>query len=116
MFRSGQTNPFDEVVSNAPAAVIPMSPLLTMCAIAKATDENLTSENWQLILDVCDQVDSKPEDGYPNLIHLHHSHLVLAMLLLPSQSDSLTETPMSNFMRSLYISGLIHTDQSSPRH
>lgn len=32
--------------------------------IAKATDENLTSENWQLILDVCDQVDSKPEDGY----------------------------------------------------
>jgi len=47
---------------------MPLNPSLTMCAIAKATDENLTSENWQLILDVCDQVDSKPEDGYYNLI------------------------------------------------
>lgn len=46
-----------------------VSLLLTKCAVAKATDENLTSENWQLILDVCDQVDSKPEDGYHNLIH-----------------------------------------------
>jgi signal transducing adaptor molecule len=32
--------------------------------IAKATDENLTSENWELILDVCDQVNAKPDDGY----------------------------------------------------
>jgi signal transducing adaptor molecule len=32
--------------------------------IAKATDENLTIENWELILDVCDKVNSKPEDGY----------------------------------------------------
>ncbi|BDD62900.1 ESCRT-0 subunit protein hse1 [Monascus purpureus] len=36
MFR-GQQNPFDE-------------------AVAKATDENLTSENWEYILDVCDKV------------------------------------------------------------
>ncbi|KAF2732008.1 hypothetical protein EJ04DRAFT_514211 [Polyplosphaeria fusca] len=38
MFRA-QTNVFDDVVS-------------------KATDENLTSENWEYILDVCDKVDS----------------------------------------------------------
>ena len=25
-------------------------------AVAKATDENLTSENWEFILDVCDKV------------------------------------------------------------
>jgi len=32
-------------------------------AAAKATDENLTSENWEFILDVCDKVNAKPEDG-----------------------------------------------------
>ncbi|ERF69471.1 Class E vacuolar protein-sorting machinery protein hse1 [Endocarpon pusillum Z07020] len=45
MFRA-QQNAFDEVV-------------------AKATDENLTSENWEYILDVCDKVqgsDSGPKD------------------------------------------------------
>ena len=25
--------------------------------LVKATDENLTSENWEFILDVCDKVD-----------------------------------------------------------
>ncbi|KAK9238408.1 hypothetical protein V1525DRAFT_400976 [Lipomyces kononenkoae] len=32
-------------------------------AIIKATDENLTSENWEYILEVCDQVNESPEDG-----------------------------------------------------
>lgn len=40
MFRA-QANQFDEVV-------------------ARATDENLTSENWALILDVCDRVSASP--------------------------------------------------------
>ena len=34
-------------------------------AVAKATDENLTSENWEYILDVCDRAngeDSGPKD------------------------------------------------------
>jgi signal transducing adaptor molecule len=35
---------------------------LTPCA-AKATDENLTSENWEYILDVCDKVSGN--DGGP---------------------------------------------------
>ncbi|KAJ9627252.1 ESCRT-0 subunit protein hse1 [Taxawa tesnikishii (nom. ined.)] len=41
MFRA-QANTFDEVV-------------------VKATDENLTSENWALILDVCDRVSASPQ-------------------------------------------------------
>ncbi|PSK53380.1 Class E vacuolar protein-sorting machinery protein hse1 [Elsinoe australis] len=41
MFRA-QANQFDE-------------------AVAKATDENLTSENWALILDVCDRVSASPQ-------------------------------------------------------
>ncbi|KKK14705.1 SH3 domain protein [Aspergillus ochraceoroseus] len=32
-------------------------------AVAKATDENLTSENWEFILDVCDKVAAE-ESGY----------------------------------------------------
>lgn len=30
---------------------------------AKATDENLTSENWEYILDVCDKVSSNENGG-----------------------------------------------------
>ena len=32
-------------------------------AVAKATDENLTSENWELILDVCDKVTGNENGG-----------------------------------------------------
>ncbi|KAA6413585.1 MAG: SH3 domain [Lasallia pustulata] len=40
-------------------------------AVAKATDENLTSENWELILDVCDRVtaeDTGPKDAVASMI------------------------------------------------
>lgn len=30
----------------------------------KATDENLTSENWEFILNVCDKVNESPDNGY----------------------------------------------------
>lgn len=45
-----QTNPYDEIV-------------------AKATDENLTSENWELNLDVCDKVSGEGEAGARACIH-----------------------------------------------
>ncbi|PWN33117.1 uncharacterized protein FA14DRAFT_104533, partial [Meira miltonrushii] len=47
MFKAA--NPFDEIV-------------------AKATDENLTSENWQLNLDVCDKVSNEGENGARNCV------------------------------------------------
>ena len=65
MFRAAQ-NPFDEIVSKYPSLhsdMFGMNEHDGWWLIAKATDENLTSENWELILTVCDQVDSKPEDG-----------------------------------------------------
>ncbi|MCJ1300010.1 ESCRT-0 subunit protein hse1, partial [Hypocenomyce scalaris] len=40
-------------------------------AVAKATDENLTSENWEFILDVCDRVtaeDTGPKDAVASMI------------------------------------------------
>lgn len=50
MFRSSEpTSPLDDVVT-------------------KATDENLTTENWQYILDVCDEVNADPENGAKNVI------------------------------------------------
>ncbi|KAI9738821.1 MAG: ESCRT-0 subunit protein hse1, partial [Cirrosporium novae-zelandiae] len=51
MFRA-QQNVFDDVV-------------------AKATDENLTSENWEYILDVCDKVaaeDTGAKDAVSSMI------------------------------------------------
>jgi signal transducing adaptor molecule len=38
---------------------------------AKATDENLTSENWEYIMDVCDKVtgeDNGPKDAVASMI------------------------------------------------
>ena len=32
--------------------------------LAKTTDENLTSENWELILNLCDKVVDDGEQGY----------------------------------------------------
>ncbi|CCG82045.1 Class E vacuolar protein-sorting machinery protein hse-1 [Taphrina deformans PYCC 5710] len=36
--------------------------------VTRATDENLTSENWELILGVCDRVDADPENGARNAV------------------------------------------------
>ncbi|KAH7922334.1 hypothetical protein BV22DRAFT_1197529 [Leucogyrophana mollusca] len=49
MFRGGQANPYDDVV-------------------AKATDENLTGENWEVILNLCDKVQDEGEQGARNVI------------------------------------------------
>lgn len=45
------------------ATVNPMEAVIT-----KATDENLTSENWELILNVCDKVNADHENGAKNAI------------------------------------------------
>ncbi|KIJ55536.1 hypothetical protein M422DRAFT_151809 [Sphaerobolus stellatus SS14] len=49
MFAGKQANPYDDVV-------------------AKTTDENLTSENWELILNLCDKVNDEGEAGARNVI------------------------------------------------
>lgn len=36
--------------------------------VGKATDENLTSENWEYNLNVCDRVDNDNENGARNAI------------------------------------------------
>ncbi|EIN09472.1 hypothetical protein PUNSTDRAFT_133264 [Punctularia strigosozonata HHB-11173 SS5] len=49
MFRGAQTNAYDEIV-------------------AKTTDENLTGENWELILNLCDKVTDEGEQGARNVV------------------------------------------------
>ncbi|OSD05264.1 hypothetical protein PYCCODRAFT_1405847 [Trametes coccinea BRFM310] len=49
MFRAGQPNTYDEIV-------------------AKTTDENLTGENWELILNLCDKVQEEGEQGARNVL------------------------------------------------
>ncbi|TFK24066.1 hypothetical protein FA15DRAFT_593066 [Coprinopsis marcescibilis] len=49
LFGGGAANPYDEIV-------------------AKATDENLTSENWEIILTLCDKVDDEGQEGAHNAI------------------------------------------------
>ena len=83
MFRA-QQNAFDDVVGKSSC---PRRPGLTSFQlqssiaayriainfdlIAKATDENLTSENWEYIMDVCDKVtteDSGAKDAVASMI------------------------------------------------
>ncbi|KAH9967446.1 hypothetical protein BC827DRAFT_1123490 [Russula dissimulans] len=49
MFKSTPANPYDDVV-------------------VKATDESLTSENWEIILNLCDKVLDEGEQGARNVI------------------------------------------------
>ncbi|EJD48216.1 hypothetical protein AURDEDRAFT_144151 [Auricularia subglabra TFB-10046 SS5] len=49
MFRGGQPNPYDDIV-------------------VKATDENQTSENWEIILNLCDKVVDEGEQGARSVI------------------------------------------------
>ncbi|OAX33325.1 hypothetical protein K503DRAFT_663610, partial [Rhizopogon vinicolor AM-OR11-026] len=49
MFRANQANPYDDTV-------------------AKATDENLTDENWEVIITLCDKVQEEGEQGARNVI------------------------------------------------
>ncbi|KAI6098259.1 hypothetical protein EDD16DRAFT_1498698 [Pisolithus croceorrhizus] len=49
MFRGNQPNPFDDLVS-------------------KSTDENLTGEDWETILNLCDKVQDEGEQGAQNAI------------------------------------------------
>ncbi|KAK2459248.1 hypothetical protein APHAL10511_008725 [Amanita phalloides] len=49
MFGGGTQNPYDDIVN-------------------KTTDENLTSENWELILNLCDKVLDEGQEGARNVI------------------------------------------------
>jgi signal transducing adaptor molecule len=62
MFRGGQPNPYEDVVGEIKVNITNLVHGLTHYP-AKTTDENLTSENWELILNLCDKVQDDGEQG-----------------------------------------------------
>jgi hypothetical protein len=65
MFKSAPANPYDDIVGEYIRAVT-LSPLDTHPPPhnkVKATDETLTSENWEIILNLCDKVQDEGEQG-----------------------------------------------------
>lgn len=72
MFRA-QQNAFDDAVgkSSCSGCSPPCTSKAHSISAAKATDENLTSENWEFILDVCDKVgssDAGPKEAVAAMI------------------------------------------------
>lgn len=66
MFKAAQPSPYDDIVGtsiDAKHTLFPDSPLIHPQRTVKATDETLTSENWELILNLCDKVQDEGETG-----------------------------------------------------
>lgn len=69
MFRAGQPNTYDDIVGTLLAFVISRHTYTLSLTLspwngsAKTTDENLTTENWELILNLCDKVQDEGEQG-----------------------------------------------------
>ncbi len=64
MFRGTQANPYDDIVGKSIITLFPtVSLFIHFQRAAKATDETLTSENWEIILNLCDKVQEEGEAG-----------------------------------------------------
>ena len=50
-----------------------------MFVVDKTTDENLTGENWELILNLCDKVQDEGEQGYVQSLSIGFMKLVNSM-------------------------------------
>lgn len=66
MFGGGANNPYDDVVGQY-FNFIYLS-INSNNYTAKTTDENLTTENWELILNLCDKVSDDGDEGSLSLL------------------------------------------------
>jgi hypothetical protein len=71
---SAAANPYDEIISECwirhmiiellrSGRAVSLSPSFRADSTAKATDENLASEDWALNLEVCDKVSGEGQTG-----------------------------------------------------
>ena len=68
MFKSTPANPYDDVVGKSHKCHIFTPGIYTPHTLrhnkkVKATDETLTGENWEIILNLCDKVQDEGEQG-----------------------------------------------------
>ena len=59
--------------------LLPVDPI-SSCSAVKATDENQTSENWEIILNLCDKVQDEGEQGsdfYLRWQQCPHAHSIM---------------------------------------
>lgn len=109
MFKSTPANPYDDVVGKSlrchifPPGVDPPHTFRHNEKV-KATDETLTGENWEIILNLCDKVQDEGEQGSVSR-HIH-SPIILTHSLVHgtssqlSSSALLTGTRMYSYTRS----------------
>lgn len=65
MFGGGTSTEYDDIVSKSSHVYpIHIAGLDSDSLSDKTTDENLTSENWELILNLCDKVQDEGQTGY----------------------------------------------------
>ena len=68
MFGGGTSNDYDDIVGTCMSSSFRGT--RHSKSTAKATDENLTGENWELILNMCDKVQDEGQPGYVPLSRL----------------------------------------------
>lgn len=65
MFGGSSSTEYEDIVSEWLHTIFPEHRLIASNRCAdKTTDENLTSENWELILNLCDKVQDEKQPGY----------------------------------------------------
>ena len=64
MFGGSSSTEYEDIVSECLHTIFSARQLIASNRRAdKATDENLTSENWELILNLCDKVQDEKQPG-----------------------------------------------------
>jgi len=108
MFMSTPANPYDDVVGKSQGRHIFPPDVYVLYPFrhkkVKATDETLTSENWEIILNLCDKVQDEGEQG--SVSRYLCSPIMLTLSLVHETSSQLSSsalligTQMYNYTRS----------------
>jgi hypothetical protein len=88
---------------------------------ANTTDENLTSENWELVLNCCDKVQDEGQEGYAVPFALYHRVIIKPTKSIPQRSQchfsytQATSTPQSKRSTLCSISSRISPEKCRNR-